>query len=388
MKKIPILLLILFLYSNVFSYKYIFLFIADGLGTNHINLANIYSEYKYKKTLNMEKLNNLSLMTSYNKVMDTSAVMTSIMSFNQTNNGNINIDYNGNNIFPITYYLKDSGYKIALITTKKLTSASPASAYAHSTFNNNKNISNQLLNSNIDLLIGGGRVDLPNSINNFEYKLHIPNTPSLKPELIVTSYSDMPYFIDKRKSMNVMLNYALKKFNNNKFFILIDSSKIANASIAHDTYAMINELIDFDNSISSAIEFSKKHIKDTLIIVCGSHEAGGLSLGDGFINIKNIDIQKYSYEKIYKIMKDSKNFYEFSKKFSFPIDLKKEYDLSKNSTTYLNPLTKKVLNYVNKISGIKWSTYGYTVNYVPVFSNYNYKNIIKSTELLWILYSF
>jgi alkaline phosphatase len=40
-------------------------------------------------------------------------------------------------------------------------------------------------------------------------------------------------------------------------------------------------VIEFDNSIKAALEFYKKHPKETLIVVTADHETGGLSLGAG-----------------------------------------------------------------------------------------------------------
>jgi alkaline phosphatase len=59
-------------------------------------------------------------------------------------------------------------------------------------------------------------------------------------------------------------------------------------------------VIDFDNAVRVAYEFWQKHPEDTLIVVTGDHETGGLTLGfagTGYTSyIENLGAQKYSRE--------------------------------------------------------------------------------------------
>ena len=112
MKKIVFIFLIT-LSLTVFSADYIFFFLGDGMGINHLKLANEYSIKKYGKTLNYNSLENLSILNteSLDGVTDSAAAITSFMSFEKTNNNKINIDKDGNKLNPVSHHFKDTNYK-------------------------------------------------------------------------------------------------------------------------------------------------------------------------------------------------------------------------------------------------------------------------------------
>ncbi len=60
---------------------------------------------------------------------------------------------------------------------------------------------------------------------------------------------------------------------------MVEGGKIDWACHANDAAAFIQNTIAFDNSIAKAVEFAKKHPEETLIVVTGDHECGGLTLG-------------------------------------------------------------------------------------------------------------
>jgi len=392
MKKKFMIFFIIFSFLHLFaSYDYIFLFIGDGMGINQVTLANMYKESVSGESLNMLNLKNFSLVktNSLNTVTDSAAAITAIMSFEKTYNEKINIDENDFPLSPITYYLKDMKYKIAGITTTTVTDATVAGLFSRvSDRKNNSEIFQQMIKSNFNLFIGGGRVFLKKEEiekNNYTYSEKIPDDVNSKNEIISMAYSNLPFALDaSRVSLSEMLSYALQKFGTNKFFIMTEGGRIDHAAHAHDSLTMIREIIDFDNAVEKAIKFAEIH-ENTLIIVTADHETGGLSLGDGFINISNLSAQKVSYEKFISIYNKSSDYNKFISETGFQGNLKNLYsDIDKN-IDYTSDIVQTFLNYYNSKSGLKWSTFGHTANYVPLFSNRNiYDNyIIDNTEILW-----
>jgi len=63
------------------------------------------------------------------------------------------------------------------------------------------------------------------------------------------------------------------------FFIMVEGGKIDWACHANDAMAAIADMIDFDNAVGVAMEFLKKHPHETLIVVTGDHETGGMTIG-------------------------------------------------------------------------------------------------------------
>jgi alkaline phosphatase len=66
--------------------------------------------------------------------------------------------------------------------------------------------------------------------------------------------------------------------------------------------ATIGDMIDFDNAVGVALEFYKKHPHETLIIVTGDHETGGMAIGHATTGYKAY------YEKLFGQTKSYENF--------------------------------------------------------------------------------
>ena len=67
----------------------------------------------------------------------------------------------------------------------------------------------------------------------------------------------------------------LYKDNPKGFFLMVEGGKIDLGGHSNDTYAMMTELLEFDQAVARALEFYKKHPEDTLIVVTADHNTGG-----------------------------------------------------------------------------------------------------------------
>lgn len=89
--------------------------------------------------------------------------------------------------------------------------------------------------------------------------------------------------------------------NDNGFFMMVEGGKIDWAGHANDATTGINDTIAFDNAVKEAYAFYEQHPEDTLILVTGDHETGGLSIGYAGLDydtyLKNLENQKLSYAK-------------------------------------------------------------------------------------------
>lgn len=380
MKNFFIFFIFLLFAVFTYSYDYIFLFIADGMGIPHMQLANLYKQYSYQEELNMFKIPYFSLVdtSSLNGVTDSAAAITAILSKEKTYNDRINIDKNGKELFPITYDLKNLGYQIGVITTNTIIDATPAGAYA-STINrrNYDNIKHDLLNSGFDLFIGGGKPYFDKNIASqfgYTYSEELKDHVTKNKEIVMLYYGNFPFLTDdfNRISLKDTLEYALKKFEDEPFIIIIEGGRIDHAAHAHDTISMIYEIWDFDDAIKVALDFLNQHPEDTLIIVTADHSTGGLSLGDGFISTSKIPNNDFSYEKLINIFNRYDNYEEFKKTLNLKIDLEVPFYNTKNSgnnVTYQSELIKAFYDIQNQAIGLTWGTFGHTMDYVPFFSN-------------------
>jgi alkaline phosphatase len=365
------------------------------MGVNHLKLANEFSINNYGKELNFNSLESFSLLNteSLDGVTDSAAAITAIMSFEKTNNSKINIDKEGNKLNPVTYHFKDTKYKIAVISSNSIVDASPAGMYAKTNDRTNYNsISNQLLESQFDLFIGGGRAfvteeDIKKKGYDYKREMNLDNI-SENNEIILTSYANNPLIKDSRNDdyYKNSIEYALKKFEDEKFFIFIEGGRIDHAAHAHDSLSVIEEIIAFDKSLKPALDFYSENPDNTIILFTADHETGGLSLGDGFINIDNLNEQKYSYDKLISLIKEKNDFEDFKKISNIYFLSEEDYEkaFSDNNISYFDDFVQKYFNHYNSSSGVKWSTYGHTINNVPLFTNgIKYDNYIDLTDIFW-----
>ena len=87
----------------------------------------------------------------------------------------------------------------------------------------------------------------------------------------------------------------------NGFFMMCEGGKIDWACHANDAGATITDTIALDEAVQVAVDFYNEHPDETLILVTGDHETGGLTIGyagtdyDTFLT--NMENQKISYAK-------------------------------------------------------------------------------------------
>ena len=175
--------------------------------------------------------------------------------------------------------LHKKGYTSGLVATSSVTHATPAILYAHiDSRYEYKNIANQLVNSSIDIALGGGKefFDL-NKIND-TLRAHRKRVSAIKFDhskkliglLTMTVLSDQ-----MKNQLRQMTNFVLNHFNKqcSGFFLTTKNQTILN----NDANEMIEEFKDFDLTIRDLINFVNED-NETLLIVTSDHETGGLQI--------------------------------------------------------------------------------------------------------------
>jgi alkaline phosphatase len=136
-------------------------------------------------------------------------------------------------------------------------------------------------------------------LNNREAILDLKKNPKSKVVAINPYLQDaaaMPYAIDRPEtnlSLAEMTEVAIdslltRKKDGNKggwankdegFFLMVEGGKIDWACHANDAMATIGDTLDFDDAVGVALDFYRKYPNQTLIVVTGDHETGGMSVG-------------------------------------------------------------------------------------------------------------
>lgn len=295
--------------------KYVFLFIGDGMTFPQISSAEAFwGKALYKDTkVDIQKLSfsnfpvvgASSTFDASSLCPDSASTATSISTGNKTLSGVINMDVTKTTKFKtIAEMLKEKGYKIGITTSVSLDHATPAAFYAHQpTRSNMYEIALEMANSNFDYFSGGGLVnpkgakgEQPDAleiakskgykiVNNKEDILAL-NSQSGK-VIAINSVLDkdkaLPYEIDRAEDDLSLADFTRKGIevldNPKGFFMMVEGGKIDWACHANDAGASIMDTLALEKAVNEAIQFYYKHPKETLILVTGDHETGGLTIG-------------------------------------------------------------------------------------------------------------
>lgn len=322
--------------------KYIFLFIGDGMSYPQIQLANYYLSAQADTNDNdiLESKSNLTMMSfpvagsaqTYDSTSfcpDSASTATSISTGYKTYSGTINMDETGTIPYEtIAEKLKkQKDYEIGIISSVNINHATPAAFYCHQASRNNYyEIGLELIESDFDYFAGGAFKKPTGSNEDKEdlYELakksgYTVTTTQAEAEavpadvekvlIIDENLADdkaMSYDMDLKEGAWNLADYVEKGIevmqdSENGFFMMCEGGKIDWACHANDAASTITDTIALDEAVAVAVDFYKKHPEETLILVTGDHETGGLTIGyagtdyDTFLT--NMENQKLSYAK-------------------------------------------------------------------------------------------
>lgn len=295
----------------------IILLIGDGMGINQLRAAGLYAEDVLGRTLAIDSIRTLGITTTYSansKVTDSAAASSALYSGYKFNNGVINILPDGRKVFTIAQAAKKAGLSVGIVSTTRLTDATPAALYSHSRTRKAENsIAEQLPKLAPDVALAGGlrhfipqdrkgskRKDDTNLIESMKSKgyAYVTNIEELKAIDPATSdklfglfaMSNMAYELDRQNvpslasqpSLEDMtkVTLAILEKNPKGFFAMIEGGRIDHACHAHDIKASIYDTLAFDDAVRVALEYREKY-PDVLVLVTADHETGGLGLGIG-----------------------------------------------------------------------------------------------------------
>ena len=274
-------------FPNNLKAKNIILAIGDGVGPNQITLSRIaIGGLDHRLFIDQIPYLGTSLTHSYNNAYtDSAAAATAWSTGYKTKNRYLSLDPDKKILDTIVEMLHKKGYASGIVATSSVTHATPAALYAHiDSRYEYKNIANQLINSSIDIALGGGKefFDL-NKINDTHYVLTEKESLQLNfdhSKKLIGLFDDNGIERSNEKpTQRQMTNFVLNHFNKqcSGFFLMTEGSQIDWAAHDNDANEMIEEFKDFDLTIRDLINFVNED-NETLLIVTSDHETGGLQI--------------------------------------------------------------------------------------------------------------
>ncbi len=282
--------------------KNIILMIGSGMGATQVT-AGIYANEEGQ--LNLERFPITGLQKCHSTeglITDSAAGATAIACGVKTYNGAIGVDEDTVLVHSILKELKTASYATGLVVTSKIQDAIPAAFFAHVQQRQlYEAISLDLLNTKVDLIIGGGekyfdqrRLDDRNLLAELENQSYYVSNTTKEGfnDLPLTGYRGLAYFTAKEEPATVLQgrDYLvsasefgvkfLKARNAPGFFMLIENAQIDWGGHANSSAYITSEVLDFDKAIGAMLDFAIED-GETLVIVTADHETGGFAINPG-----------------------------------------------------------------------------------------------------------
>ena len=346
--------------------KYVFLFIGDGLAMAQRSAAEYYLAAKDGKSepgivkLTMNKMPVQGMTTTYSLnsiITDSGAAGTALASGVKSYNGAIGVDGAKKPVPTMAEKARDAGMKVGVVSSVSLDHATPACFYSHQASRNNYyEIALDASKSGFDYFGGGGfkdpagkkskaegeKVNALDALKTAGYTVAetreaiLAAKPgsklvALNPEL--DADKALPYALDGDKKGLTLAEYTAKGIellqNPKGFFFMVEGGKIDWACHANDAAASIQDTVAFDAAVDEAVKFAQAHPQETLIVVTGDHECGGMTLGFAGTRYGNyydyLKSQKASFEGFTAALKEYKKTHDAaSAKFEDVVPMIKE----------------------------------------------------------------
>ncbi len=444
--------------------KYVFLFIGDGMSYPQFQAAADYlgaiADDDYEKALPSTKYDtregavldgpvDLCFMDfavagsavtydSCSFAPDSASTATSIATGKKTYSGMINVDESGATAYEtIAEKLHDQkGWKVGVISSVNLNHATPAAFYAHQASRNNYyEIGVELVESGFEYFAGGGlkkitgndkdKTSLYDLAEAAGYKVTYTQADAEaitaadgKVILIDEHLADsdaMDYDMDRNDGEWALADYVAKGIevldNDTGFFMMCEGGKIDWACHANDAGATVTDTLAMAEAVQVAVDFAKEHPEETLILVTGDHETGGLTIGfagtdyDTYLDTlanQTISYAQFDEQYVNKYKETGTSFEDAMKDVETLFGLKlsgteddrlvlTEYEVQRLRTAYdliisdysvddftqeqyvlygtYNPFSVTVTHILNNKAGVDFTSYSHTGLPVAVFAD-------------------
>ena len=300
------------------------LFIGDGMGPAQVTAARIYQANARDGRLALDSIEQVALVRTYSNdqmVTDSAAAATALATGHKTNNGVISLDENGATLETVLELAKAAGKSVGLVTTTRITHATPACFFAHiSERGEESEIARQLIDyGRVDVVMGGGRGfflgseqrdeesgrpgrrqdnrDLLAEAGRIGYRVIARRSEfdEIRAEvrsgsdpgkiLALFSESHMAYEIEREKdrwgepSIAEMTELAIAILSRNPrgYFLMVEGGRIDHAAHANRARRAVTDLLAFDDAVKAGLD-SLRQFPNTLIVVTGDHETGGMAI--------------------------------------------------------------------------------------------------------------
>lgn len=294
--------------------KNLIFMVADGMSHGALSLADMVLQLRDDKrarwvdlmtkgecgTLGRATRSLVETRSADGFVTDSSAASTAWGIGELVDNGRVGMTPDGRFPTPILAHAKQAGKATGLVTTTRVTHATPSGFLCNIPTNRDDEdrIAAQMLERAPDLLFGGGSRFFPESLlkkhPNFQYlsgrggfDAFAPGEMGTGPVLATFAKSHLPFEIDRRTdnlpvpSLAELSRAAIARLSKlgdaNGFVMQIEGGRVDHGGHYNDAAGLIYDMIAFDEAVAAVLDWAKDR-DDTLIILTADHATGNPGL--------------------------------------------------------------------------------------------------------------
>lgn len=270
----------------------VILFIGDGMGPNHVYNAELfYGEQMYFSSFETKTMVDTTSLTG---VTDSAAAATAMATGVRVENNHLAVNESGN-LTSITELAKNAEYGTGVVTSDKITGATPSGFSCHAiSRNNSAEILLSQSTASLDLLLGSGDYAIYKTkftANGWTW-IESFDKLSLNKNRYVASFDDVvpSNGTALEPTLTEIACFAvdyMEKHYPTGYFLMIEGAKIDKASHSNNINDMLENMRDFSNAIKAVDQKLAKSRKGYSLIVTADHETGKLQKANSKEEITN-----------------------------------------------------------------------------------------------------
>lgn len=284
--------------------KNVILLIGDGTGLAQLQAGATVNNAGYlnKNGLSIFNLKYIGLQDTSSKdayTTDSAAGGSALATGELHNNRHISTSETGKPYLSITDVMHDAGYACGVITLGNVADATPAAFYGHAVDRDNSDeLTAYLLEGKLTVLNGAGMPVFTKRNDGRDLLLELSSRYRISTSVKDIDADDKKVIcIDETmdnattgETLHLLADATrrtinkLSKVNKKGFFLMVEGAKIDYAGHANSLPGSILETFSFDLAVAEVLKFADSN-GETLVVVTGDHETGGLTLVDG--NVAN-----------------------------------------------------------------------------------------------------
>ncbi|MFC1564764.1 alkaline phosphatase [candidate division KSB1 bacterium] len=294
--------------------KNVIFFIGDGTSFNQIMSTRIKAVGAFGR-LHIEKLPTIGVQNSHSRfqlITDSAASGTAMATGYKTSNGMISFLPDRTSVPTLLEMSKQKGKATGLVATSAVTHATPASFAAHVRDRGDQHIiAEHFFNNKVNVILGGGRsFFIPQSMEGSvredernlvdEFKNSGYTYVETKAELSSANSENLLGLFQighctteaPEPSLEDMTRKAIEILSRDRdgFFLMVEGSQIDWEAHDNNPEGVIRQVLLFDMAVKAGMEFAMRD-GNTLVVITGDHETGGMSVTGGYMNGRQLEIK-------------------------------------------------------------------------------------------------